>query len=169
MDLLQKAYARATFARQIPIYPKHKPKIEPPNPTAAALVDIARMSEPRVWSHRLPGVAPWREEIRGRPAVAPPLPRVVLIKEIIKAVAAEFGVTVEQIRGNYRTRKYVFPRHVAQYLACRICKLSLPIVGRHFYRDHTSVLSGRKKIERLIGEDPVVAALVERLEAQLRA
>ena len=132
MDLLAKAYARAHYARQIPI----SPKIKPPTAAAAALVAIASSAPAHVraesYVRHLPGLAPWREESRGRRVIAP-VPRLASIKEIISVVANELGVTSEQIRGNYRTRKYTFPRHVAQYLAQRVTRQSLPIISRIFF------------------------------------
>jgi chromosomal replication initiation ATPase DnaA len=45
---------------------------------------------------------------------------------------------------------------------------SIPILGRTFYRDHSSVIHGCKKIKYMMETNPQTRALVERLEAQLR-
>jgi chromosomal replication initiator protein len=113
----------------------------------------------------LPGLAPWRAER----AVIAPFPRAITIAQIVELVDAEFGVTVEQIRGPRRTHQFVFARHVAQYLATRLLPAhSLPVIGRYFFRDHTSIMSARNKISRMVENNPATRALVERLGRELR-
>jgi Bacterial dnaA protein helix-turn-helix len=155
---------RMVFNKAI-LMARSAPKIPPPNPTAAALIEIASLPSPAPLPRdMLPGVAPWRGL-----ATLPPAPRRVTPREIIFAIAIEFGLTPEQIKGNFRTKECVFARHIAQYLAMRICGLSSPVVGRIFYRDHTSVLHGWRKVKLRMAEDPALCERIERLERELRA
>lgn len=140
--------------RDIPITPKLKPL--PPPPPAPK----------RKHTIHLPGIAPWNMPAAEAPIA--PVPATPSIRQIIAVVAAEFEITQEQLKGAYRTRKFTFPRHVAQYLSQRVTRQSLPTIGRVFYRDHTSVLHAVRKIARLVDEDSTVRELVERLEARIR-
>lgn len=159
MDPLQLAIARAKFARWTPINrprpPEQKPKIEL----------VSTSPDPAL----LPGVAPWRRVVDTARIPPAPFTRAITFRRIVALVAEEFNVTPEQIRGHYRTQKFVFPRHLSQYLAQRVLCLSLPLIGRYFFRDHSSVLHAIRKLKRKIDEDPTLRETVERLEAQLRA
>jgi chromosomal replication initiator protein len=111
-------------------------------------------------------VAPWRGPEHH---VIAPFPRVITVNDIIKIVAAEFDMTREQIAGSYRKRKFAFARHLAQYLATRLTAQSLPVIARQFFRDHTSVLHGVRRIKLMMESDRETRMLVERLETKLRS
>ena len=72
-------------------------------------------------------------------------PRVPALK-IISEVAAEYGVTVDEIRGPRRHGDLVKPRHAAM---CRVYlqrpDMTLPEIGRLFRKDHTTVLHAIKR------------------------
>lgn len=62
------------------------------------------------------------------------------IAEIKCAVAAYYGLTVNQLCGPERARIYSRPRQVAMFLARKMTGRSLPEIGRAFQRDHSTVL-----------------------------
>lgn len=96
-------------------------------------------------------------------------PRHPTIAAIQRAVAARYGVTVDELTSHRRTGKLVLPRQVAMYLAKMLTQRTLPEIGRRFDgRDHTTVLHGIRKIERLIGTDTDLAQLVAELSTDLR-
>jgi chromosomal replication initiation ATPase DnaA len=95
--------------------------------------------------------------------IEPSEPRRPTIKEIQIAVAKHFKVTRADILCARRTVVVVRPRQVGYYLSQVLTLRSLPEIGRMFGgRDHTSALSGIRKIERLRKTDP-------QLEADLHA
>lgn len=69
------------------------------------------------------------------------------VKEIIDEVLRDYpGVTMAQIVSVRRTRDLITPRHRCYYEVFRQRPdLSFPAIGRHFKRDHTSIISGVKK------------------------
>jgi chromosomal replication initiator protein len=83
-------------------------------------------------------------------------------------VCRYYGVTLQELTSEKRTRRIVGPRQVAMYLCRDLTDASLPAIGRAFGgRDHTTVLHAVKKVERQItGEDAVLAA-VNALTARL--
>ena len=77
----------------------------------------------------------------------------VTIELIAVAVADVWGVSVADLRGPRRFPSYVDPRHVAFALARKMTPHSLPVIGRWFGdRDHTTVLNGLRRFDRVIAE-----------------
>jgi len=75
---------------------------------------------------------------------------------ILREVSEEYGVSVEDILGARRDQRVVLPRQIIMYRLCKETGWSLPQIGRFLgNRDHTTVLNGRKKIERLIAAGKV--------------
>jgi len=81
--------------------------------------------------------------------------------EIEHAVAARFGMTREEMRRITHARAVARPRQIAMYLAREITGHSLPRIGNHFGRDHTTVLHAVRNITKLAAADPVIAAQVQ--------
>lgn len=85
-----------------------------------------------------------------------PLP--LTVRAVVRAVCDFYDITEIDIRGKGRSAWQVRPRHVAMYLARRLTGRSYPQIGdRLGRRDHTSVLNGVRRIERLIGIDREIA------------
>ena len=92
----------------------------------------------------------------------------IAIKDIIKATAAEMGVSVNEIMSTRRQRSIVIARHVGMYVAKTITNRSLPEIGRRFGgRDHTTVLHAVRTMERRMIENPELGEKVRKLIAQL--
>jgi hypothetical protein len=89
------------------------------------------------------------------------------ITAIKRATLTEYpGITLNDLTSQRRTMRTVFARQVAMYLAKKLTPNSLPEIGRRFGgRDHTTVLHAVRKIEHLVGADPVLAAQIERIAA----
>lgn len=90
------------------------------------------------------------------------------MNEIMRAVAAEYRVSVMDIVSARRNRKLIFPRHISMLLARRLTHLSMPQIGRHLgNRDHTTILHGVRSIEQKLASDPALAGVVARIELSL--
>jgi len=95
--------------------------------------------------------------------------REVSLEEVLSAVAGLYGVKVADIKGSRKTREVTHPRQVAMYLARRLTRNSYPEIGRAFgNKDHSTVVKGVKKIQKIIRQDPEVAERVRGLEQRLR-
>jgi chromosomal replication initiator protein len=72
------------------------------------------------------------------------------VKEIVDEVLRDYpGVTMADIVSVRRTRDLIAPRHRCYYEVYRQRPdLSFPAMGRYFKRDHTSILSGVKKLKK---------------------
>lgn len=79
-------------------------------------------------------------ELTSSPFTPPALPRPVTIQTVTKAVAKLAGVTVADLQSADRSRRFARPRQLAVYLARQWSGKSYPILGRHFNRDHSTII-----------------------------
>ncbi len=74
--------------------------------------------------------------------------------EIIKGVAAHYGLRVSDMKAKSNAKPIAFPRQVAMYLCRKLTRLSYPEIGRLFNdKHHSTVMHSVEKIERLIEDD----------------
>ncbi len=93
------------------------------------------------------------------------------IKTIQVAVAADYGLTRDQLISARKSGDLVRPRQVAMYIAKKhALNMGLVTIGRLFgNRDHTTVLYGCRRIEERMQYDFTLRHRVEALEARLLA
>jgi chromosomal replication initiator protein len=73
--------------------------------------------------------------------------------QIMDETSAYFGVSVDDLRGQSRSRILVNARQVAMYLCRELTDLSLPRIGQVFGgRDHTTVMHADRKIRQQMAE-----------------
>ena len=96
-------------------------------------------------------------------------PSGLTIESIQREVAGYFDVKLHDMKGPKRHRAIAHPRMVAMYLARKLTNMSFPEIGSRFGgKDHSTVISAVRKIERLCGEDPTVRSVVGTIESRLR-
>jgi len=89
------------------------------------------------------------------------------VDQIVKAVAAHFGISEEAIRGRRRLAAVALPRQIAMYLVRELTDYSLKHIGAAFGKDHSTVIHGCNKIEALIRESPESRDAVEKISKGL--
>jgi len=88
----------------------------------------------------------------------------VRIARILKVVAECFGLSTSDLISARRTGNLILPRHIVYCLCKQLTLQSLPAIGRSLGgRDHTTILYGVRKIERLMLDDPELRAMVDAL------
>jgi chromosomal replication initiator protein len=95
-------------------------------------------------------------------------PEGITMDRISKAVAAQYKMTVEDIKSKNNARQIAVPRQVSMYLCKRLTKHSFPEIGREFGgKHHTTVMHSVEKIDALIKEDRnfhrIVSDLIDNL------
>ena len=90
------------------------------------------------------------------------------LRDIEAAVCARFGLTPEILRGPKKQRGIARPRQIVMFLAREMTMLSYPRIGAHFNRDHTTVLSGERRIRELMEKKPKLADYVKECRALVR-
>jgi chromosomal replication initiator protein len=95
--------------------------------------------------------------------------RQVSLEDVMGTVARHYGIKVVDIKSSRKTRDVTHPRQVAMYLARKLTRASFPEIGKAFgNKDHSTVVKGVKKLDRVLQEDPEEAERVRSLERILR-
>jgi hypothetical protein len=146
--------------------PSASNRIPARGPIPPSAEDIARWTE-RQRAIPIPVAAPIEPLFSIIAEVVQPQP--ITVTQIINAVAAECNLTRNDILSARRLAPIVRARQIAMYLAKELTGFSFPALGRRFgYRDHTTVLHGVRKIERLYHSDIEMMALVERVRNKIK-
>jgi chromosomal replication initiator protein len=82
------------------------------------------------------------------------------VAEIQEAVAWRFRITPSEIRSRRRSRTAARPRQVAMWIARYTTPLSLTEIGWAFERDHTTVIHAIRQVDKMMAQDPDIAAVV---------
>ncbi len=91
-------------------------------------------------------------------------PEGVSMEKIGKTVAANYRISLEELKSKNNSRQIAVPRQVAMYLCKRLTKHSYPEIGREFGgKHHTTVIHSFEKIDRLVKEDKSFHRLVSDL------
>lgn len=154
------------------------PKVAAVAPAEKALPDFAGnwLEQPRQkpagypvqWMCNPPPHLEFEDIDRRRATRLVPMPARSVMRQIVRYVADELGLTPAEIIGPDRRAPIVRGRQIVMYLAKKITDRSYPSIGRQLNdRDHTTVLHGCRKVEGLLQVDPDLVALVARLEARL--
>jgi chromosomal replication initiator protein len=88
------------------------------------------------------------------------------VDALIQLVCERFGVDPADVRGRYRGRTVVWARHIAMWLCRESLGYSYPEIGRTFGRDHASVISAIRRVNRKAESSP---SLMEWLSDQARS
>jgi chromosomal replication initiator protein len=73
--------------------------------------------------------------------------------KIIQAVAEQYGIRVDDILGKSQTRECALPRQIAMHLCREKLKMPFMKIGDLFSRDHSTVMSSVKYIQKSLEED----------------
>ncbi len=78
----------------------------------------------------------------------------VTVDKIFSAVFNKYGVSREEIVGKKQNKEIVLARHVSIFMIRSITEMSLPNIAKIFNRDHSTVLSSVRWVERRLKTDP---------------
>lgn len=94
--------------------------------------------------------------------------QVTTVEDVQRAVCDHYRIKIAQLTGKERHREVALPRAVAMYLARVHLGTSFPQIGARFNgKDHTTVISAVRKIEKLAGEDSEVRQTLDALSLKL--
>lgn len=89
---------------------------------------------------------------------------VELIQEV---VANYYNLSVDDLKGQRRTRNVALPRQIAMYLSRSLTPTSLPKIGEEFNKDHTTVMHAFTKIQEALESDPTLKKTVTNITKKL--
>lgn len=91
------------------------------------------------------------------------------VKQIISSVADFYGVKDVEILGPVRTKKVVWPRHVAVYLSRELTGRSYPDIARRIGgRDHTTLVSANRRVVDRIAHDAPFRTEIDAIKKAIR-
>jgi chromosomal replication initiator protein len=95
--------------------------------------------------------------------------KMITIDSIQKAVAANFNISVSDLKSSKRLKIYSIPRQVSMYLCRAMTKSSYPEIGEKFGgKDHSTVIHAVRQVEKRMNEDRDLNNLIETLKNQLQ-
>ena len=89
-------------------------------------------------------------------------------RKVIREVCAYYAVKPKDLRGKRRVKEIVRPRQIAMYLLRNLTELPLTQVGEVLGgRDHTTIMHGVEKIEKLLQENIQIREQVNVIKQQI--
>ncbi|MFP5246652.1 MAG: chromosomal replication initiator protein DnaA [Thermoanaerobaculia bacterium] len=89
--------------------------------------------------------------------------------EILRVVAAHYGLKVADLKQKSNAKTIAFPRQVAMYLCKELTDLSYPEIGKLFAdKHHSTVMYSVQQIKKIMDADAQFARTVEGLSKQFR-
>ncbi|GIW21497.1 MAG: hypothetical protein KatS3mg068_0504 [Candidatus Sericytochromatia bacterium] len=86
------------------------------------------------------------------------------LEDIQNAVANFYGIKVEDLLSNLKTKEVTWARHIAMYIARDLTKAPFQKIGMFFKRrDHTTVMHAIEKVKNLVQNDPSVHKEVKKV------
>jgi chromosomal replication initiator protein len=103
------------------------------------------------------------------PVLEPPNEKMAATPEaILMAVADNFDVSIDDLKGNSRRREISWARQIGMYLMRQHTSLSLPRIGEEFGgKDHTTVIYSCDKITQLHQSDRTLAQTLRQLSDRI--
>lgn len=71
---------------------------------------------------------------------------------VVKIVASHYGIKTDDLTGKAQSREIALPRKIAMYVCREILKMPFQAIGKYFDRDHSTVMSSVKMIQKEIDE-----------------
>jgi chromosomal replication initiator protein len=91
------------------------------------------------------------------------------IEAIQKTVAVEFSLRINELKAKNNSKKIVYPRQIAMFLARQLTGASLPEIGRAFGgKHHTTVLHSVEKVQEQKKSDKDLNRIINKLTDSLR-
>lgn len=89
-----------------------------------------------------------------RDTINNPYSGTITIENIQKVVADHYNVSISDMKGKKKEKKFVIPRQIAVYICCSLTEYSTTEIGNEFGgRDHTTIMHARDKVENLLKLD----------------
>ncbi len=89
------------------------------------------------------------------------------LDEIEKCVCEHFRVTKEQLHAPRRLSRVVWPRQVCMFLMDELVDNSMMQIGKHFDKDHSTVVYACKTVKAFMHFYPDVKAAIAKIKEEL--
>jgi len=89
-------------------------------------------------------------------------------EKVVGSTAAYFGIRPDDIMGKSQSKECTTPRKLAMYLCRKHLELSYLAIGRFFDRNHSTVMTAIRQIEKKSGSEEIETALTE-IESSIKS
>jgi len=90
-------------------------------------------------------------------------------EKIICRIATHFGLRPEDLTGKSQARECAQPRQIAMFFCRKLLQIPFQAIGRLFGRDHSTVISSIRQVEKAIAsKEPPYAEAISMLTRSLR-
>jgi len=93
----------------------------------------------------------------------------VTVEKILAAVSQMYGISQAELKGRKKTKEIAFARNVAIYVIRSVTDMSLNAIGRTFDRNHTTILSATRVIEKEMKTDLTLANQIAEISNTAKA
>ena len=95
--------------------------------------------------------------------------QVATIESIQKMICRHFGITIENLVGSKRLKKFAYPRQIAMYLSRKLLDASYVEIGEKFGgKDHSTVIHACSKIKSRILHDGELNSVINKITAHFQ-
>lgn len=100
----------------------------------------------------------------------PPTPPTTIGPSMIEEkVCTLFKISPAIVLSQSRQLNHAWPRQLIQFLAYNLSGLSYSQVGRHYAKDHGTIMNSCKSVQNAMDVYPEIKSLVDRIIADLKA
>ena len=93
----------------------------------------------------------------------------ITLETIQKVIAENYQITVANLKGKSREKKYVIPRQIAIYISRELTESSYTELGDEFGgKDHSTIMTAYKKISEQIKIDPILESKIQLLIREIK-
>ena len=93
----------------------------------------------------------------------------ITLETIQKVIAENYQISIANLRGKSREKKYVIPRQIAIYISRELTESSYTELGEEFGgKDHSTIMTAYKKISEQIKIDPTLESKIQLLIREIK-
>lgn len=93
----------------------------------------------------------------------------IALETIQKVIAENYQITIANLKGKSREKKYVFPRQIAIYISRELTESSYTELGEEFGgKDHSTIMTAYKRISDQIKTDPTLESKIQLLIREIK-
>ena len=93
----------------------------------------------------------------------------VSLETIEKVIAENYQISVSELKGRNKTKKFIIPRQIAIYIARKITEISYTELGDEFGKDHSTIMYNYQKIEDEIKVNPILDQKIDLYIKQIKS
>ena len=93
----------------------------------------------------------------------------ISLDKIMKVVADAYQISVTDLKGKKKDKKYAVPRQISIYIAREMTEISYTELGNEYSgKDHSTMMYADKKIRDLLKTDPSLESRVQNLMREIK-